>query len=331
MLFITRVAHLDLKPDFIVLDKDYNLKIIDFGYANAFHSETDSLILFLDKKINFETDLYNAPEYWNLNKSPIHGDKFDIYNCGWILFLMMFQIHCVHKSAKVDDQIYGSVISGDWEKFWDKIMSDYKTIVSPDAKIFEDTELKELIQMLLQPDPEKRASIEKIKKSKWYNRGIDTSEEIKETIINSQKKISLDYISSKKKKRGTLGPSKTFIGPRMPQNYLNSRTAKGYVGIPSASPLEMLIQASTHEVFHSFVSACIKSSHKFRLSDDEYEAFITKTVEKCEVIVRFAFFTMDGDECFVTPTRVQGDFLEYIYVVNEIKQILVKNSDSETD
>lgn len=77
------MAHLDLKPDNIVIDDDGNLVLIDFETLQP-----------LNKGINvpFGTERYFAPEIHHLNSygQPYYGGPCDIFNIGITIFMMSF-------------------------------------------------------------------------------------------------------------------------------------------------------------------------------------------------------------------------------------------------
>lgn len=61
-----QVAHLDLKLENLLLDKNFNLKICDFGFA-----EDINLNVFTSKG----TVGYKAPEIHNLENLPAFSDR----------------------------------------------------------------------------------------------------------------------------------------------------------------------------------------------------------------------------------------------------------------
>lgn len=56
---INELAHLDLKPDNIVIKDDYTLGLIDFGHTNRVDAELDTVT---------GTDSYMAPEIRQIKK-----------------------------------------------------------------------------------------------------------------------------------------------------------------------------------------------------------------------------------------------------------------------
>ena len=73
------MAHGDIKPENIVLDKKFNLKIVDFGYAKP-----------VDEIISTGwggTDAYMPPE--QLAGKPYTGANSDIWACAVSLFIMV--------------------------------------------------------------------------------------------------------------------------------------------------------------------------------------------------------------------------------------------------
>ena len=71
-------AHRDLKPENLLFDKDFVLKLADFGFSKA----CDSGKL----KTYCGTESYMAPEIHL--KNPYDGKKVDLFAAGIILFIM---------------------------------------------------------------------------------------------------------------------------------------------------------------------------------------------------------------------------------------------------
>ncbi|XP_019420437.1 PREDICTED: LEAF RUST 10 DISEASE-RESISTANCE LOCUS RECEPTOR-LIKE PROTEIN KINASE-like 2.1 [Lupinus angustifolius] len=80
----TRILHFDIKPSNILLDKNFNPKISDFGLAKLC-SKTQSIISMLDAR---GTIGYIAPEVWNKNFGGV-SHKSDVYSYGMLILEMV--------------------------------------------------------------------------------------------------------------------------------------------------------------------------------------------------------------------------------------------------
>ena len=77
------ICHLDLKPENIVLDKQFDPYIIDFGSAEEFKKGEEKITI--DEDTPKGTFSYNSPEIYKKNEE-INGVKADIFSLGIILF-----------------------------------------------------------------------------------------------------------------------------------------------------------------------------------------------------------------------------------------------------
>jgi len=69
-----------LKPENLLLDKDKNIQIIDFGFGNTFHQDR-----FLETFCG--SPFYAAPEM--ISGKPYHGPEIDVWSMGVILFALL--------------------------------------------------------------------------------------------------------------------------------------------------------------------------------------------------------------------------------------------------
>ena len=77
------VIHRDLKPANILMTKDGDLKVADFGLARMFQPNEDAKLL----QTHVGTPYYKAPEvYHDLG----YDEKADLWSLGVILYQMVF-------------------------------------------------------------------------------------------------------------------------------------------------------------------------------------------------------------------------------------------------
>jgi 5'-AMP-activated protein kinase catalytic alpha subunit len=135
------IVHRDLKPENLLLDHKKNIKIVDFGLSNTY--KTGETL-----KTACGSPCYAAPEM--IAGKRYLGSNVDIWSCGVILFAMI----CGYLPFEDPNtaNLYKKILSGEY------------TIPK-----FVSAEARELIQAILNTDPEKRFKIADIRKHPWFN------------------------------------------------------------------------------------------------------------------------------------------------------------------
>ena len=135
-----KIIHRDIKLDNILIDLNNNIKLCDFGVGKIYNNINDK---FTDQ---CGTPAYIAPEIL-LNKS-YNGPPVDIWSSGVVLYAMLSGT-VPFKSNNIKD-LHNIIINGSYKKI---------DFVSNDAN--------NLIQKLLQVNPQKRICIQEILNHPW--------------------------------------------------------------------------------------------------------------------------------------------------------------------
>lgn len=143
------VVHRDLKLENLLLDKEKNLVISDFGFSCGFKELKDRLM-----KTSCGSPCYAAPELVMSNRK-YDGTLADVWSCGVILYSMLVGY------LPFDDDP-SNPESENVEKLYKYILT---TPLKFPSHITESP--RSLMKLILQPDPRKRADITTIKKHPW--------------------------------------------------------------------------------------------------------------------------------------------------------------------
>eukprot|EP01156_Anaeramoeba_ignava_P011272 Anaeramoba_ignava/a482563_30.p1 GENE.a482563_30~~a482563_30.p1 ORF type:complete len:373 (+),score=134.91 a482563_30:1092-2210(+) len=160
------IAHRDIKPENLLLDRNGNLKIIDFGFAN-FLSPPNLC------KTYCGSPSYSAPEL--IMGQQYSGSKVDIWSIGVVLYcLLCGKLPFLGESPK---EICRKIVAGEYK---------IPTNVSSEAQ--------DLIKRILEKNVDKRLTMEEIKKHKWVNMESFTQTPLPEINNSSQDEIDFEII-----------------------------------------------------------------------------------------------------------------------------------------
>lgn len=158
------ITHRDLKPQNLLLDGRYNLKLIDFGLANIFEGNPAEEINLL-KTSAVGTKGYQSPEI-------VLGREYtklcDIFACGVILFVMLTGYPPFETANARTDKWYKKIAAKKYNKFWQRHAGCG----------IEDEELQDLICGMLTYQPNERLTLQQVKESSWFNDEILEGEEL---------------------------------------------------------------------------------------------------------------------------------------------------------
>jgi len=144
------------------MGEDFSLKLADMGFSSR--KETNST--------RVGTCAYMSPEiHMGVEYS---GGAADLFACATILYIMLVGRPCFH-TAKASDPYYKYMAAGKCEKFWSKHRKTFANGPETYSKEFMD-----LINKMLQYNPEDRLTIEEVKAHEWYTGDIPSKAEVQE-------------------------------------------------------------------------------------------------------------------------------------------------------
>ncbi len=145
------ISHCDIKLENILLDKNFNIKLIDFGFSKKIN---DGLIYESNG-----TYSYVSPEVLIAATKGYDGIKNDIFSLGIILFSLIFGF-LPFKNATFTDFRYKFIIKEQYEDFWKSVNNNNDTISN---------NFKDLFERMICFDPKERLTINEIKNHPWVN------------------------------------------------------------------------------------------------------------------------------------------------------------------
>ena len=158
-------CHLDIKPENLLLDERFDLKLCDFGFTTSYTEKGGCKLV----RTSCGTSNYFPPETWKsgAKERGYDGIKADVFQLGILLFIMLTGQPPFTKSV-VQDGWFALMARGRWDEFWDFKEKGIANVSSlGDRQIFSQ-DLKELLRAMLEPQPSMRATIQSIKESKWF-------------------------------------------------------------------------------------------------------------------------------------------------------------------
>lgn len=173
------IAHRDLKPENCLLGNNYEVKLVDFGFATSFKNaqgENFKMVTALG------TPGYAAPEILKRSK---YDNAVDIFSLGVILFITIAGFPPFQEAKAEADWWFHKLKTKRFDLFWKAHERTAK--FTPEAK--------EILLGMLAADPAERWTISKIKNSKWWNQKTLTQQEAVDALLKRKKKVEKEKIA----------------------------------------------------------------------------------------------------------------------------------------
>lgn len=327
------ICHRDIKLENIMFDKDYNIKLCDFGFANNCEGPIKGLL-----KTILGTPMYKGPEL--CYKLPYDGKKVDIFALGVTLFTILTGKIGFKEATKNSDS-YRLIMLKKWDNFWKQKggRNNFPNGISD--------EFKDLYSKLVAFRPNDRISVDEILQHPWLKLKTATNEELIEELKRREEKMKLKEI---KIDSNTQGSEKTYKDdsddiytyfseqePYCDENILNKENSILIEG--DIDPIAVFNRYS------NFVKKMENSSMQFnskRLNititfDEEEETKINpkelKEIaelnsaedneepleEELKIDIKYNI-NDDGNIQFISFEKISGNQIEYLNKISELKK-----------
>lgn len=294
------VSHRDMKPENVMLDSEFNLKLADFGF-----SSTKAL-----NETRKGTDSYMAPEIHM--KQKYSGQTVDLFAAGIILFIMVTQ-HPPFAMATPKDPHYKTISANRVDLFW-KLHSRNK----PGGLEFFSESFRDLITSMLSFDPTHRPSLAEIKEHPWYNGTVPTYEEIKEEF--TQRKMALEEENMQDDAPLPSGQ----VDPNVFTNHTVHRGVGGELENSDSLPslerkaacyvpefkryTQFFSKSEISELFNTLALFAEKVTTEFEFADDEFSVKLNVLEEDTKVTMSVNILEVEGGDKFcIEAVKNSGD------------------------
>lgn len=315
------VSHRDMKPENVMLDSDFNIKVADFGFSSEKASN----------ETRRGTEAYMAPEIHM--GARYSGASVDLFAAGIILFIMVTQ-HPPFARATPKDPHYKTISANRLDLFW-KLHSRNK----PNGLEFFSEEFRELITLLLTFDPFHRPSLAEIKTHPWYTKPVPSYDEIKEEFENRKKKLDEENMQADQACPTESPDASVFT------NHTVHRGIGGEIEEDSKLPTlerqeaeyvpefkrytQFFSTSSLEELFNTLALFAQKVTTEFEFADDSYSAKLNVLEEDTKVTFMVNILKVEGENkhC-IEAVKLNGDRFVFNDIYNKMKSFFGGHSNA---
>ena len=191
---LANLVHFDIKPENILLCKEYVLKICDFSLLKIVDKESTKI------NVNYSTFVYQDPSVYNPEKSVDTSDiyKVDLFSLGCIIYFMIFKKFLIDKNLKDYNNL---------EKNKKNVENCVKIGIDEIKESKEISQnLKDLLNKLLKTNIKERIGLNELSQNKFLNEGLDN---IKKCVYSNYNEFYKSFIELQKIE--TLKKRKRFL------------------------------------------------------------------------------------------------------------------------
>jgi len=165
------IFHRDLKPENLLLDKNYQLKVADFGLSYMYNQDELSSEERIMLHTQCGTQSYMAPEV--IQTGVYEGSAADIWSSGVVLFILLagnppFQF------AKQSDWWFNCISRGNYDRFWQAHLRSCPEFPR---------EAQNFLNKIFVADSRNRFTINDIKNDPWFQKETLQFDELEQELV----------------------------------------------------------------------------------------------------------------------------------------------------
>ena len=336
----SEICNRDLKIDNILMDKDFNPKICDFGLATELKGKNGSGKL----SENVGTDKYKPPEMHY--HEDYDGVKADIF-CLGIVLLIITSGKPGFFLARKSDYYYKYICKNKFADYWN---------ITQNTGLDED--LKKLIFQMLSFKPENRPSIKEILESPWMkefkdlnnkeykeleNEVINEFTKIRQKILDQNGTLTVDKEESSSENRGISGITKNYFSLDLTPKYalktgLNMKHYLKIIG--DVNPCELMNRIAnkiknhygdkidiTPSSLKLKFDVCFENINEEIVEENNNEEDNENTedeIEEEKSIIQVKLFESKNGGFIVRFTKKKGGAIDYYKYLDELRNLIKK-------